>query len=183
VQRLNPALNAIVVFDWERAAAAAQQADQALAQGLPCGPLHGVPMTIKESFDVAGLPTTWGDPSVSHVATRDDLVVERLKAAGAVIFGKTNVPYRLLDFQSYNDIYGVTNNPWDRTRTPGGSSGGAAAALAAGGFGYFTVRRSREIVVTPEAAIPEVGPLPFRTDVAGDVSAPALDGLVTPKAS
>ncbi len=131
-QRLNPALNAIVVFDWERALESARQADRALAQGLPCGPLHGVPMTIKESFDVAGLPTTWGDRTLSYVAVRDDLVVERLKAAGAVIFGKTNVPFRLLDFQSYNEIYGVTNNPWDAARTPGGSSGGAAAALAAG---------------------------------------------------
>jgi amidase len=132
VERLNSELNAIVVLDWDRAHASAQQADEALARGLPCGPLHGVPMTIKESFDVAGLPTTWGDRTLSYVAARDDLVVERLKAAGAVLFGKTNVPYRLLDFQSYNDIYGVTNNPWDRTRTPGGSSGGAAAALAAG---------------------------------------------------
>jgi len=132
VERLNPALNAIVVFDWERACESARRADQELAEGRPVGQLHGVPMTIKESFDVAGLPTTWGDRMLSHVAARDDLVVERLKAAGAVIFGKTNVPYRLLDFQSYNEIYGVTNNPWDRTRTPGGSSGGAAAALAAG---------------------------------------------------
>jgi amidase len=132
VERLNPALNAIVVFDWERADESARRADQTLAQGLPCGPLHGVPMTIKESFDVSGLPTTWGDRSVSYVPEQDDLVVERLKAAGAVIFGKTNVPHLLLDFQSYNDIYGVTNNPWDPARTPGGSSGGAAAALAAG---------------------------------------------------
>jgi amidase len=132
VERLNPALNAIVVLDWERAYESARQADETLARGLPCGPLHGVPMTIKESFDVAGLPTTWGDRTLSHVAARDDLVVERVKAAGAVIFGKTNVPFRLLDFQSYNDIYGVTNNPWDRARTPGGSSGGAAAAVAAG---------------------------------------------------
>jgi amidase len=132
VERLNSALNAIVVFDWERAREGARRADQTLAQELPCGPLHGVPMTIKESFDVANLPTTWGDPDISHVAERDDLVVERLKAAGAVIFGKTNVPHLLLDFQSYNEIYGVTNNPWDPTRTPGGSSGGAAAALAAG---------------------------------------------------
>jgi amidase len=132
VERLNPALNAIVVFDWERACEGARRADRTLAQGLPCGPLHGVPMTIKESFDVANLPTTWGDPNISYVAERDDLVVERLKAAGAVIFGKTNVPHLLLDFQSYNDIYGVTNNPWDPRRTPGGSSGGAAAALAAG---------------------------------------------------
>jgi len=132
VERLNPALNAIVVLDWERAHEAARLADQALAKGQPVGPLHGVPMTIKESYDVAGLPTTWGDATLSYVAGRDDSVVQRLKAAGAVIFGKTNVPYRLLDFQSYNDIYGVTNNPWDHTRTPGGSSGGAAAALAAG---------------------------------------------------
>jgi amidase len=132
VERLNPALNAIVVLDWERAYEAARLADQALAKGEPVGPLHGVPMTIKESYDVAGLPTTWGDPTLSYIAERDDSVVQRLKAAGAVFFGKTNVPYRLLDFQSYNDIYGVTNNPWDRTRTPGGSSGGAAAALAAG---------------------------------------------------
>jgi amidase len=132
VERLNPALNAIVVLDWERAFASARQADEALARGLPCGALHGVPMTIKESFDVAGLPTTWGDGALSHVAARDDLVVERLKAAGAVIFGKTNVPLHLLDIQTYNEIYGVTRNPWDSTRTPGGSSGGAAAALAAG---------------------------------------------------
>jgi amidase len=132
VERHNPALNAIVVCDWERAYEDARRADQALAQGLPCGPLHGVPMTIKESFDVAGLPTTWGDRELSYVAARDDLVVERLKAAGAVLFGKSNVPFHLLDFQTYNDVYGVTNNPWDRTRTPGGSSGGAAAALAAG---------------------------------------------------
>jgi amidase len=132
VERLNPALNAIVVFDWERAYEGARRADQTLAQGPPCGPLHGVPMTIKESFDVAGLPTTWGDPALSYVAEHDDPAVARLRTAGAVIFGKTNVPLMLLDFQTYNDIYGVTNNPWDPTRTPGGSSGGAAAALAAG---------------------------------------------------
>jgi amidase len=132
VARLNPLLNAIVVFDWERAFDSARQADRTLAQGLPCGPLHGVPMTIKESFDVAGLPTTWGDRTLHGVPGRDDLIVERLKAAGAVLFGKTNVPFRLLDIQTYNDIYGVTNNPWDIARTPGGSSGGAAAALAAG---------------------------------------------------
>jgi amidase len=132
VERLNPALNAIVVLDWERAYQDANRADQALARGQPIGQLHGVPMTIKESFDVAGLPTTWGDRALSYVAERDDAVVVRLKAAGAVIFGKTNVPYHLLDFQTYNEIYGVTNNPWDHARAPGGSSGGAAAALAAG---------------------------------------------------
>jgi amidase len=132
VERFNPALNAIVVLDWERAYERARRADEALARAQPCGPLHGVPMTIKESFDVAGLATTWGDRTLRSIAERDDRVVERLQAAGAILFGKTNVPFRLLDFQSYNDIYGVTCNPWDRTRSPGGSSGGAAAALAAG---------------------------------------------------
>jgi amidase len=131
VQQYNPALNAIVAFDWGRARATARIADQALAHGRQA-PLLGVPMTLKESFDLAGLPTTWGDPAMRYVASRDDLIAERLHAAGAVIFGKTNVPFRLLDFQTYNDIYGTTNNPWDHSRGPGGSSGGAAAALAAG---------------------------------------------------
>ena len=90
-------------------------------------------MTVKEAFNVAGLPTTWGDPeSRDWQPGFDALVVRRLKAAGAVILGKTNVPLMLEDWQSYNDIYGTTNNPWDLARTPGGSSGGAAAALAAG---------------------------------------------------
>ena len=97
------------------------------------GPLHGLPMTVKDSYDVAGLPTTWGVPELrDNVPTTNAVAVDRLLAAGAVIFGKTNIPYNLADFQSYNDIYGTTNNPWDLERVPGGSSGGAAAALAAG---------------------------------------------------
>ncbi|HYM33932.1 MAG TPA: amidase family protein [Steroidobacteraceae bacterium] len=133
IQRFNPKLNAIVVFDWDRAHARALQADQALARGESWGPLHGMPMTIKESYDLKNHPTTWGDPALKDmIATEDDLAVQRLESAGAVVFGKTNVPFRLMDFQSYNDIYGTTNNPWDTTRGPGGSSGGAAAALAAG---------------------------------------------------
>jgi amidase len=131
VRRHNGALNAIVAFDWDRARASARAADDALAHGSQA-PLLGVPMTVKESFDIAGLRSTWGDPSIAYEATRDDLIVERLRAAGAVIFGKTNVPFRLLDFQTYNEIYGTTRNPWDHDRGPGGSSGGAAAALAAG---------------------------------------------------
>jgi amidase len=130
IERFNSTLNAIVVFDWDRAREAAREADRTAS--TPRGPLHGVPMTVKESFDVAGLPTTFGDPAMSSVPTRDDLIIERLRAAGAVIFGKTNVPFRLLDLQAYNDIYGISNNPWDITRTTGGSSGGAAAATAAG---------------------------------------------------
>jgi amidase len=97
------------------------------------GPLHGVPMTVKESFDVAGLPTTWGHADRrNHVAEADALAVQRLKAAGAVVFGKTNVPVSLADWQSFNPVYGSTNNPWDLGHTPGGSSGGGAAAVAAG---------------------------------------------------
>jgi amidase len=133
VERFNPKLNAIVVFDWERAASRALKADEALGRGEVWGPLHGVPMTVKESFDLKGRPTTWGDPDLANnIAAEDDLAVQRLEAAGAVVFGKTNVPLNLTDFQSYNAVYGTTNNPWDVARGPGGSSGGSAAALAAG---------------------------------------------------
>ncbi|MGH7389627.1 MAG: amidase [Candidatus Rokuibacteriota bacterium] len=133
VEKYDPALNAIVVRDFERARRRARAADRALARGEVWGPLHGVPMTIKESYDVAGLPTTWGVPAYkSNVATRNAVVVDRLLGAGAVLFGKTNVPLYLADWQSFNAIYGTTNNPWDVSRAPGGSSGGAAAALAAG---------------------------------------------------
>ena len=133
IERYNPALNAVIVTDIPGARQRADAADAALARGESWGPLHGVPMTVKESFDVAGLPTTWGVPELKDtVATTNALAVERFLAAGAVLFGKTNVPLMLADWQSYNAVYGTTNNPWDLTRTPGGSSGGAAAALAAG---------------------------------------------------
>ncbi|RPH54847.1 MAG: amidase, partial [Acidobacteria bacterium] len=115
-----------------RAKAAAVEADKALARREE-RPLLGVPMTVKESFNVAGLATTWGIPAAKGFQPGDDaLAVQRLNAAGAIVLGKTNVPLGLADFQSYNDIYGTTNNPWDVGRTPGGSSGGAAASLAAG---------------------------------------------------
>lgn len=133
IERFNPALNAIVVFDWERATRQALRADEALTRGEVIGPLHGVPMTVKEMFDLQGNPTTWGDPALRDcIADENDLVVRRLTASGAIVFGKTNVPLRLMDIQTYNDIYGTTNNPWDTTRAAGGSSGGSAAALAAG---------------------------------------------------
>ncbi len=133
VERYDEQINAVVVRDFERGRQAADAADEALAKGEPLGPLHGVPMTIKEAYDIEGLPTTWGIPEFrDNVALRDADSVQRLKAAGAVFFGKTNVPLNLGDFQSFNDIYGTTNNPWDLSRTPGGSSGGSSAALAAG---------------------------------------------------
>lgn len=139
VDTYNGELNAIIVQTRDEALARAEEADRALANGDDWGPLHGVPMTTKESYDIAGTPTTWGVPNMKdNVAAKDALAVTRLKGAGAVIFGKTNVPLMLSDFQSYNEIYGTTNNPWDLGRTPGGSSGGSAAALAAGLTGLET---------------------------------------------
>jgi amidase len=132
-ERFNPALNAVVAWQIDRARERARAADDALARGDSWGPLHGVPMTVKESFDVAGLPSTWGNPQwKDRIATGNAVLIDRLLGAGAVIYGKTNVPLMLADSQSYNKIYGTTNNPWDVTRGPGGSSGGEAAALAAG---------------------------------------------------
>ncbi|WP_458758089.1 amidase [Afipia sp. TerB] len=132
IETFDGKINAVAVRDFERAREAAKSADAALARG-DRGALLGVPMTVKESFNVGGLPTTWGFPAGKDWRPPDDAVlVSRAKAAGAVIAGKTNVPLALADWQSYNDIYGTTNNPWDLGRTPGGSSGGAAAALAAG---------------------------------------------------
>jgi len=133
VDRLNAPINAVIHQVRSDARRRADTADAARAAGAPLGPLHGVPMTIKESYQLAGTPTTYGIPEMRYnVTPHNALAVQRLIAAGANIFGKTNVPIRLADFQSYNDIYGTTNNPWDLGRTPGGSSGGSAAALAAG---------------------------------------------------
>ena len=133
VDRYNPALNAIIVQQREQAQARADAADAALAARENWGPLHGLPITVKESFDISGMPTTWGIPAMrNNKARRNALCIQRLIDAGAIVFGKTNVPIELADFQTYNEIYGTTNNPWDVTRSPGGSSGGAAAALAAG---------------------------------------------------
>ena len=132
IEALDPKINAVVVRDFDRARASADAADAALGRGER-RPLLGLPMTVKEQFNVAGLPTTWGFPRFKGwLPDADALAVQRLKDAGAIIIGKTNVPAGLTDWQSYNEVYGTTNNPWDLRRTPGGSSGGAAAALAAG---------------------------------------------------
>jgi len=138
IEALDKHLNAVVVRDFERAREAARAADTALGKGER-KPLLGIPLTFKEPFNVAGLPTTWGFPQFKDFVPKEDaLIVSRVKGAGAVLLGKTNVPLGLRDLQSYNDIYGTTNNPWDVSRTPGGSSGGSAAALAAG-FGPLSV--------------------------------------------
>lgn len=129
----NEALNAVVTLDLETARAEARRADEATARGETGGPLHGVPFTVKDSLETAGLRTTCGHPPLAaHVPAEDAIAVARLRLAGAVIFGKTNTPALAADVQTYNPLFGTTRNPWDLARTPGGSSGGAAAALAAG---------------------------------------------------
>jgi len=131
--RLNPKINAIVATDFDNARKRAKDADTALAKGEVWGPLHGLPMTIKDNIPVAGMPCTHGMPIARNfVPSANADVVESLLNAGAIIFGKTNLPFMAMDTQSFNEVYGQTNNPWDVTRTPGGSSGGAAAALATG---------------------------------------------------
>jgi len=132
-------VNAIVLADFEAAREAAVQSDARRQAGRSRGPLDGVPFSIKESFDVAGWPTTCGVPArAAHRAGADAVVVERLRAHGAVLLGKTNVPLGLRDWQSYNAVYGTTRNPHDLSRTPGGSSGGSAAAVCAG-MSYFDI--------------------------------------------
>jgi amidase len=129
----NPALNAVITLDAERASERAREADDALARGETWGPLHGVPFTLKDAHATAGVRTTTGFPPLAdYVPEEDGTVAARLKAAGGILIGKTNVPVMLADFQTSNPIFGRTNNPWDTARTPGGSSGGAAAALASG---------------------------------------------------
>ncbi len=133
IARYNPALNAIVTLDEGRARKRAQEADAALVKGELWGPLHGVPITIKDAIETAGLRTTGGYPPLAdYVPASDAPVVARLRAAGAILMGKTNLPVLSADYRAENPIFGRTNNPWDLKRTPGGSTGGGAAAIAAG---------------------------------------------------
>jgi amidase len=151
IERHDEKINAVCVRDFDRALAAARAADAALSRG-ETKPLLGIPITVKESYNVAGLPTTWGIPEQKNFTPAEDaLSISRVKDAGAVILGKTNVPLTLGDWQSYNEIYGTTNNPYDLGRTPGGSSGGSSAALAAG-----------------------YGPLSLGSDIGGSLRVPAF---------
>ncbi len=132
-KKFNPAINAVVATDFENARKRAKQADEALTKGENWGPLHGLPITVKDSYATVGLPSTSGSPDLKdHIPQKNAAVVEAVINMGAIVFGKTNLPLFAMDFQSYNDVYGQTNNPWNLERIPGGSSGGAAAALAAG---------------------------------------------------
>ena len=133
VERLDGPINAVVALDAERALEAANRADEAVARGDELGPLHGVPITIKDSFQTEGLTTTSGAPELAEfVPDKDADPVARYKDAGAIVYGKTNLPIWAGDLQSYNKVYGATANPYDIECTPGGSSGGSSAALAAG---------------------------------------------------
>ena len=137
IEALDPAINAVVALGAEEARARAKEADEALARGERWGPLHGVPFTVKDSTNVAGLPTVIGSPDfVDFIPDENAVAVQRLIDAGAIVIGKTNLPLLAGDWQTYNEVYGTTNNPWDVSRTPGGSSGGSAAALAAGLTGF-----------------------------------------------
>lgn len=133
IDRINPVLNAIIWQDRESARFLARTLDQEAEEGQFRGPLHGIPVTVKEAFDLPGSPSTWGNPDwINNVPTKPSKVVGRYAAAGANIFGKTNVPLNLDEWQTFNEIHGTTNNPYDLACTPGGSSGGSAAALASG---------------------------------------------------
>jgi len=139
IKKINPKINAIVTVTAEEALQRAREADAALARGKIWGPLHGVPCTIKDTFETAGVRTTAGAPFLKDYVPKNDAVaVARMRSAGMVMLGKTNVPFMAGDWQSYNDLFPTTNNPWDLARTPGGSTGGGAAATAAG-LGYLTL--------------------------------------------
>ena len=139
IDRHNPTLNAISWLDRDQAMTHAKLADEALARGKASGALHGVPVTIKDAFAYQGSPNPWGVPALNTLTShRTAVAVKRLQSAGAIVVGKTNVPVMLGDWQTYNPIHGTTNNPWDLTRTPGGSTGGGSAALG-GGLGSLTL--------------------------------------------
>ena len=133
IDHLDTTINAVVTLDADRARAAADAADAATTRGESHGPLHGLPITIKDAIEVEGVRSTGGAVELTdHVPAQDAVAVARLRAAGAIVFGKTNIPRWSGDLQTYNEIFGTTNNPWDTSRVPGGSSGGPAAAVACG---------------------------------------------------
>ncbi|WP_398467360.1 amidase [Tardiphaga sp.] len=151
IEKYNPALNAIIYLSLAEARKRADEADAARSAGIDWGPLHGLPMTVKDVHHIAGWPTTYGDPSQADwVPNKTATLIDRLSRAGAIIFGKTNIPLHSADFQTFNALFGSTRNPWDLSRSPGGSSGGAASALAAG-----------------------LTPLEVGTDIAGSIRFPA----------
>ncbi|WP_252313268.1 amidase [Sinobaca sp. H24] len=133
IRSINPHINAIVSLDEERALKGADEADRALASGAVTGPFHGLPIAVKDTHHAEGFPTTFGSLAFKdHISTSDDLITERLKQAGAIVIGKTNVPEFAAGSHTFNQVFSTTRNPYDLTKTAGGSSGGAAAAVASG---------------------------------------------------
>ena len=187
IDKYDGAINAVVVRDFERARQRARAADEALAKGEDWGPLHGLPMTLKESYNVEGLPTSWGLPMFKdNIAPAHSVVAQRFADAGAVIFGKTNIPTLLADWQSYNDNYGETSNPWDLARSPGGSSGGSGAALAAGLTGLESGSDIAGSIRNPAhfngvfGLKPTLGIIPLRGHAVVEVAAPIDISCVGP---
>jgi amidase len=201
IRRHNPEINAFITLNEEAARKAARRADDELAKGRDLGPLHGLPILIKDTFSTAGLRTTAGSKGlVDHTPELDALAVARLRDAGAVVIGKTNTPEFASDLQAYNDIVGTTRNPWDPDRTPGGSTGGGAAALAAGvGFlelgsdiggsirtpahfcGVFGLKPTLHVVPVEGHIPPAPGerPIPDNLGVAGPLARSARDLLLS----
>src|SRR5947208_276133 len=174
IDKHNPALNAIITLDAEQAYERAREADAALARGEVWGPLHGVPFTLKDAHATAGMRTTVGFPPLAdHVPQEDGTVAARLKAAGGVLMGKTNVAAMLADYQTSNPVFGRTNNPWDLKRTPGGSSGGAGAAAMREAVEEMAQQLSHAGAVVEEAKLPG---LEFHQELA---SAGELIGMMT----
>ena len=175
IERVDPQLNAVVVRRYDAARAEARAADRRRAAGAPLGPLHGVPITVKECLDLAGTPSTFGLPArASLLASADDVYVARARAAGAIVLGKTNVAQLLFHVECDNPVYGRTSNPWNLARTPGGSSGGEGAIIAAGGspLGLGTDIGGSLRYPAASCGIASMKPTAGRTPDAGRYSAP-----------
>ncbi|HEX6659548.1 MAG TPA: amidase [Ilumatobacter sp.] len=180
IERLDGPVNSVVMWDLDRAREAARAADEAVHEGEKLGPLHGVPMTIKDTFQTEGCITTSGAPQLStFVPTEDAWPVARLRAAGAIPFAKTNVPIFAGDIQTYNDVYGTTNNPHEVSRTSGGSSGGSAAALS---MGFTSIELGSDIggsIRLPSHSCGVMGHKPSYGIVPGHGQIPGMPGTLT----
>jgi len=181
IEKYNPTINAVITILKDEALNRVRAADKALAEGELWGPLHGVPCSVKDTFEIANVLTTAGIPALAkHIPKKNAVVVERLLKAGAVIIGHTNVPFMASDLQSYNEIFGTTNNPWDIERTPGGSTGGGAAALAAG-LSYLSIGSDiGGSIRTPSNFCGVFGHKPSLNVISGRGHIPPLPGTLVP---
>ncbi len=185
IDTLNRSLNAVVSIDIDAALARAAEADAAQESGEFWGPLHGLPITIKDTINVAGFPTVVGDPALTNYIPKENAaVVQRVIDAGAIVVGKTNTPLYAGDWKTFNDVFGTTNNPWDLSRTPGGSSGGPAAAISAG---MTALEVGDDLAGSPRAPahfsgvyshMPTFGLLPMDGHFSQFLPPPAVDALL-----